>query len=66
MEQCHICHKEFEGTLVAHLSSKHPKGNPSKTTIEWWVVPLLIAIVAGIGLVSILLISVGPNLSFVD
>ena len=66
MEHCGICNKDFECTLVAHLSWAHPKGNPSGTTMEWWVVPFLVAIVAAVALVSFLLISVGPKLSFVD
>ena len=66
MEHCGICNKNFEGTLVAHLSSTHPKGNPSGTTIEWWVVPLLVGVIAAIAAVSFLLRIVSPKLSFVD
>lgn len=66
MERCGICHKDFEGTLVAHLAAKHPKGNPSSTTMEWWVVPVLIAVVVLVGIISYLLITVGPALTSVD
>jgi|GEM_PF-5812430 hypothetical protein len=66
MEHCGICNKNFEGTLVAHLSSAHPKGNPSGTTMDWWVIPLLITVLVAVGFVSYLLISVGPKLSFAD
>lgn len=66
MEHCGICNKGFEGTLVAHLSSTHPKGNPSGTKMEWWVIPLLIGVVAVAGLISYLIISVGPKLTSVD
>ncbi len=66
MEHCGICNKDFEGTLVAHLSSVHPKGNPSGTTMEWWVIPLLIGVVALAGLISYLIITVGPALTSFD
>ena len=66
MEHCGICNKAFEGTLVAHLSSVHPKGNPSGPTMEWWVIPLLIGVVALAGLISYLIITVGPALTSFD
>jgi hypothetical protein len=66
VEHCGICHKDFEGPLVAHLSSSHPRGNPSGTKLEWWVIPFLVVVVAVLGLVSYALISLGPSLSFID
>ena len=66
MEHCHICNKDFEGFLVAHLSSAHPRGAPSGATIDWWVIPLLVIVVAVAGLLSFLFMIIGPSLSFVD
>jgi hypothetical protein len=66
MEHCGVYNKDFEGTLVAHLSSAHPKGNLSGATMEWWVIPLLIGVVAIAGLVSYPIITVGPALTSFD
>ena len=66
MEHCGIGNKDFEGTLVDHLSSMHPKGNPSGTKMDWWVIPALIVAVAAAGLVSYFIITVGPALTSFD